>query len=59
MRIVECMNTDVSSNIGDVSRVAVDTGRSADAMMGAADRLSELAGTLNGAVDDFLRQVRA
>ncbi|WP_035676084.1 methyl-accepting chemotaxis protein, partial [Azospirillum brasilense] len=59
VRIVECMNTDVSSNIGDVSRVAVDTGRSADAMMGAADRLSELAGTLNGAVDDFLRQVRA
>ncbi|CAO3451953.1 Methyl-accepting chemotaxis protein [Azospirillum argentinense] len=59
VRVVECMNTDVSSNIGDVSRVAVDTGRSADAMMGAADRLSELAGTLNGAVDDFLRQVRA
>ncbi len=59
VRMVECMNTDVSSNIGDVSRVAVDTGRSADAMMGAADRLSEMAGTLNGAVNDFLRQVRA
>jgi len=59
VHVVASMNTDVSTNIGDVSRVAVDTGRSADAMLGAADRLSEMAGTLNGAVNDFLRQVRA
>jgi methyl-accepting chemotaxis protein len=49
----------VAGNIGTVAEAITETTRSATAVLEAANALSSQAGTLQGAVDDFVRRVAA
>jgi methyl-accepting chemotaxis protein len=51
--------TEVSSNIGGVTRAAQDTGAAATQVLGAATELGKNGALLKAQVEEFLRTVRA